>query len=266
MADTRFDFSRLSRRTFFMGSAGLLCVTRGMPSTPGCTLSPEQEEGPYYLDNSKVRQEITEGRPGVPLRLRIQIVDARRCEPIPEAAVDIWHCDALGVYSGFTSNGGGMPGPGGPRGPRGPRAGSTDSTRFLRGLQLSNGKGFAEFSTLYPGWYQGRAIHVHVKVRLGGKVGGERYEGGHVSHTGQVFLPEDVTGQIAKLEPYATRAAVHRTTQEEDQVFTAQQGSASLADLARLKNGSNLEGFTATVVMAVDPDAVPRTAGPRRRA
>jgi protocatechuate 3,4-dioxygenase beta subunit len=123
---------------------------------------------------------------------------------------------------------------------------------------LTNRDGVAEFSTLYPGWYQGRAIHIHAKVRLGGKVGGERYEGGHVSHTGQVFLPEDITAQIAKMEPYAQRLGVHRTTQSEDHVYTGQHGSAALAQMARIKKGSNADGFVATLQVAVERDATPR--------
>ncbi len=165
--------------------------------TPACTLTAEQEEGPYYIDDETLRRDITEGKPGVPLLLAVALVNSRSCEPLRNAALDIWHCDASGVYSGFTANSpdGGMP-PGGPPGGRrggppppgfggrgrGPR--QTDATRFLRGVQITDSHGGTEFSTLYPGWYSGRTIHIHMKVHLGGVADG-KYSGGHVTHTGQ---------------------------------------------------------------------------------
>jgi protocatechuate 3,4-dioxygenase beta subunit len=155
--------------------------------------------------------------------------------------------------------GGGPPdgGPGG--GP--PPARIIGADRFLRGVQVTDAKGVAEFATLYPGWYAGRAIHIHVKVHLGGSVSEGKYAGGHVSHTGQIFLPEDITEDVAKMEPYAKRLNVHRTLQSEDGVFRGQHGSEVLANLARLKNGSNADGFLATITLAVDPDATPGPVG-----
>ncbi|MGO9262639.1 MAG: hypothetical protein ACLQU1_41120 [Bryobacteraceae bacterium] len=93
-----------SRRAFFITGVAALSRLKAMPATPDCTLMAEQEAGPYYLDDQTLRQNITEGKPGLPLKLRIAMVDARRCSPLPSAAVDIWQCDALGVYSGFTAN------------------------------------------------------------------------------------------------------------------------------------------------------------------
>ena len=264
----------LSRRGFLIGGAIALASANGMPSTPSCTLIAEQEVGPYYIDDEKLRRDITEGKPGVPVKLRVALVDAARCAPLENASLDIWHCDALGVYSGFTANnpdggpggdmrGPGGPPPGGPGGPGGPGPGrmgpppgpppnrQIDATRFLRGVQLTDAQGIAEFATLYPGWYHGRAIHIHLKVHLGG----------HVSHTGQLFFPEDVTEQVAKFAPYANRLGVHRTTQTEDHIFQTQHGGASMVTLTRLENGSNAAGFLATVTLAVDPEATPAPVG-----
>jgi protocatechuate 3,4-dioxygenase beta subunit len=285
---------QLTRRSLLAGGAALVCA-HAMPADPSCTLTPEQEEGPYYIDSARLRQDVTEGRPGVPLKLRVALVDSRRCAPLENVALDIWHCDALGVYSGFTANspdgpagmpgrrggppgfGPGMPpppgrgpgGPGGPDGPEGfgpPRAQQTDASRFLRGVQLTNAKGIAEFASIYPGWYSGRAIHIHLKVHLGGSAG-DTYAGGHVSHTGQLFFPEDITQDVAKLQPYSKRLQVHRTLQSEDGIFTGQHGSATMLNLARLTKGSNADGFLATVTLAIDPDATPapvRGFGPGR--
>jgi protocatechuate 3,4-dioxygenase beta subunit len=285
-----------SRRAFFITGAAALSRLKAMPATPACTLMGEQEVGPYYLDDRTLRQNVTEGKPGLPLKLRIALVDARRCNPLPSAAVDIWQCDALGVYSGFTANGGGgldgrgragmgpppgdggrgfgdgfgpgmpPPGPGGPGGPGGrggmpPVARPTDASRYLRGVQLTDPQGIAEFATLYPGWYQGRAIHIHLKVHLGGSAADGKYTGGHVSHTGQLFFPEDVTDEVAKMEPYASRLSVHRTLQSEDGVFNGQHGGASMATLARLSSRASADAFVATVTLAIDPEATPAPVG-----
>src|SRR5207248_7904507 len=101
-----------------------------------CVLSPEMTEGPYYISGEAVRTDITEGHPGTPLRLALTAVDVTTCAPIPNAMIDVWHADAGGNYSGF---------------------GSTSSNRtFLRGTQVTDASGKAAFSTIYPGWYQGR--------------------------------------------------------------------------------------------------------------
>jgi protocatechuate 3,4-dioxygenase beta subunit len=260
--------AHLSRRSFLL--AGCATLAWGQAKDPGCTLTPEQEEGPYYLDDRAIRREISEGRRGVPLSLRVALVDAKSCRPLPHAAVDIWHCDALGVYSGFTAmNGNGPPGgppPGGPPGgfgehgpppmpsPHGSR--HTDATRYLRGVQISDERGRVEFTTLYPGWYVGRTIHIHLKVHVASSVDGANDRGGHVCHTGQLFFPEDITAEVARLDPYATRLGVHRTLQSEDGVFRGQHGSASMLELTRMERG-NAGGFIAATTLAVDPRAVP---------
>jgi protocatechuate 3,4-dioxygenase beta subunit len=270
MQDYAKQQSMVNRRGFMMSGALLLGAWRAMPSTPACVLTTEQEQGPYYIDSEKMRRDITEGKPGVPLRLRIALMHAKHCTPLPDAALDIWHCDAEGVYSGFTAShfgGPGGPGPGGPGGPggrppgpppdgfgpppRGPRV--MDATRFLRGVQSTDSSGIAEFATIYPGWYQGRAIHIHLKV----------HTGGHVVHTGQLFFPEEITSTIAQLQPYAKHQQVHLTTQEEDHVFESQHGAAGMLTLNRIEAKSDSAGFVAIVTLAVDPDASPEPVGMR---
>src|SRR5262249_18482998 len=137
----------------------------------------------------------------------------------------------------------GFGGPGGQRGPRPPGGrggarGGLDETRFLRGVQMTDSRGAAEFVTIYPGWYAGRTIHVHPKSHIGGQAGESQYQGGHVSHTGQIFLPEDITAQIAGMEPYV-KHTVHRTLHTEDHVFQQQGGSHTIASLERLQKGTN---------------------------
>jgi protocatechuate 3,4-dioxygenase beta subunit len=261
----------LTRSGLITGGAAAVFCSRGLPSTPACTLNAEQESSPYYIRYENIKRDITEGKPGVPLKLRVALVDAKRCAPLQNAALDIWHCDAMGVYSGFTSNNPAGPGgrrPGGPgfgglgfgTGDGPPPARQTDETRFLRGIQLTGQDGFAEFATVYPGWYVGRAIHIHLRVHLGGAAAGEQYAGGHVSHTGQLFLPEEFTAQVAKLEPYAKRLHVDRTLQSEDGIFNGQHDADSMVDLRRL-GSSNSDGFLATVMLGVDPEATPPPVG-----
>src|SRR5580698_2925043 len=122
--------SSLTRRTFIgttIGAAASLKITRaarslGMRSpVTACTLAPEQEQGPFYVSGEMLRADIAEAKAGVPLDLHIAILDSRTCEPLAGAAVDLWHCDGIGLYSGFTkSNFGPPPGGEGPGGPGGP--------------------------------------------------------------------------------------------------------------------------------------------------
>ena len=256
----------IHRRAFLVSGAALIGAWRALPSTPACTLTPEQEEGPYYVDYDKLRTDITEGKPGVPLKVRVALVNAKTCSPLTNATMDVWHCDAQGLYSGFTANAGRMPGGPPPRGPRpdgprpegpppgggfGPRPGGghhpMDATRFLRGTQAPNAEGLIEFQTIYPGWYEGRTIHIHMKV----------HTGGHVSHTGQLFFPEDVTLKVATQQPYAKHSDVHLTTLTEDHVYEDQHGAAGMVTLAR-----SGEGYIATAMLAVDPEATPKLVGP----
>jgi len=250
-------------------------------SRPICMLNQEQEEGPYYLDREILRKDITEGKLGIPLRLRLTIVDAKHCNSIPNAALDIWHCDASGIYSGYTAfNPMGPGGPGGrppgppansemggppPSGPpigRPPKMQPSEKQIFLRGVQLSDAQGIVEFETIYPGHYMGRVNHIHMKVHIGGNAGGPEYRGGHVAHTGQIFFPEEISKFVTATHPYADHK-IHRTTIEEDQVFNGQNGSASIAALTPINSAQISEGYIATLTLAIDPDATPRPADRR---
>jgi protocatechuate 3,4-dioxygenase beta subunit len=280
------DLPRITRRSLF-GAAGSLVLAYGAQApaivtsknrvqSAGCMLAPEQEEGPYYVDQALIRSDITEGRPGIPLRLRIVVLDGGRCTPIKNAAVNIWHCDAGGIYSGYTSNnpagppfGGGHRPPGPP--PEGFRPGGdgpppppfhhgpTDNTRFFRGVQLTDSSGVTEFATIYPGWYMGRDIHIHMKVQTSGSVKDGHYLGGHVSHTGQLFFPEDISDAVSRLQPYASHR-IERTRQEEDDIFTSQHGSDFVVALVQTNKRSMTAGFVATAAVGIDPNAEPAPA------
>jgi protocatechuate 3,4-dioxygenase beta subunit len=132
-----------------------------------CILTPQSEDGPFYLDPKLVRADVTEGKPGVPLTLRFRLIEAGPCMALSHARIDIWHCDARGVYSAFTGQG---------------ERHNIDMTSktFLRGTQMTNGAGWAEFATIYPGWYPGRATHIHFKVFVDDKT----------VLTGQTYFPD----------------------------------------------------------------------------
>jgi protocatechuate 3,4-dioxygenase beta subunit len=110
-----------------------------------CARTAEQTEGPYYFDADAIRSDIREDRDGTTLALALRVRGGDGCTPVENAIVDIWHCDAGGVYSGFDAG---------------------EGERFLRGAQATNEDGIARFTTIYPGHYQGRTVHIHAKVHL----------------------------------------------------------------------------------------------------
>jgi len=132
-----------------------------------CTVTAEQTEGPFYFEVDKVRSDIREGHEGVPLQLAVRVREADSCDPIKDAVVDIWHCDAEGSYS---------------------ERGET----YLRGLQVTDADGVAEFTTIYPGWYPGRTIHIHAKVHLDKQT----------VLTTQMYFDDSVSARVFVRDPY----------------------------------------------------------------
>lgn len=186
----------------------------------GCILTPEQTEGPYYIDVDLLRSDVTEGREGRPLQLNLMVQRLPTCQPVADALVEIWHCDALGEYSGFTptqvrgqgeppgsSSGtpaakpkppGGPPPGGGPGGPPGGMGQApANDLRFLRGGQITDDQGRVTFETIYPGWYMGRTVHIHFKVRTE-----PDSDSGH-ELTSQFYFDDALTDRVHATEPYS---------------------------------------------------------------
>jgi protocatechuate 3,4-dioxygenase beta subunit len=226
--DDQQEADRLSRRSTLVRAGGLAAVALGAAGLPAeaagtgeeadavaCVLAPEITEGPYYLPNEKLRRNLTEGLPGAPLALRLTVVNASTCKPIKGAAVDIWHASAGGKYSGEQAN-------------------DTVGLTFLRGIQRTDAKGLALFTTVYPGWYPGRAVHIHVKVHVGGSV----------VHTGQLFFRDSFTDAVYRRAPYSGRSA--RDVRNADDSIYLGGGSRSL-----LRMGTAGKGYVGSISMGV---------------
>ena len=217
---------RITRSGLFARVAGLAVAAIGLglrgggtaraarASAVSCILTPELTEGPYYLAGEKLRRNITEGRPGTRLDLRLAVVDATTCAPISGAAVDIWHADAGGVYSGFG-------------------AGASSRT-FMRGVQKTDRNGVAVFQTVYPGWYTGRTVHIHVKVHVGG----------NVVHTGQLFFSDTLTDAVYKRSPYSRRPS-RDVRNAQDMIY---QSGERQSTLTVRRKGS---GYVGSIAMGV---------------
>jgi protocatechuate 3,4-dioxygenase beta subunit len=194
-----------------------------------CILTPEAMQGPFYFDPKLVRADITEDRPGAPLALTLQVVDSEGCAPLEDTRVDVWHSDALGVYSGYARQ----------------ETGSTEGETFLRGTQFTGAGGEVEFNTIYPGWYPGRTPHIHFKVILD--------ETNLV--TGQLYFPDDVTERVyATASPYRERKAERDTYNANDFIFEKQGGADTVVSIEE-EGGS----YLASLVVGVD-----RAGGPTR--
>jgi protocatechuate 3,4-dioxygenase beta subunit len=204
-----------------------------------CVLTPELTAGPYYLDGHLARTDITEGRPGTPLQLKVRVLALPDCAPLEGAAVDVWHCDAGGEYSGFNGNS-----------LEATQAGGTNDKRFLRGVQITDGDGVATFTTVFPGWYEGRTVHIHLKVLEGGTLA-STYTGGHVAHVGQAFFDEAPTAEILAAGPYLIHTGT-RTTNDQDSIYL-QAGPGAITPLTRRSVGGYVGEFTCIV----DPGATP---------
>jgi len=203
----------LSRREVvtLLGATGVLWLAggltpwRAMADSPGpsCVVRPEQTEGPYFVDErlnrSDIRSDPTDGRmrPGTPLTLTLLVsrLSTGGCQPLTGAQVDIWHCDALGVYSDVRDPGF-----------------NTVGQKFFRGYQITDARGHVRFSTVYPGWYEGRTVHIHFKIRT------EPMARRSFEFTSQMYFDDGLTDRVHGDPPYAARGP--RTARNQhDRIF-----------------------------------------------
>ncbi|TMC80802.1 MAG: intradiol ring-cleavage dioxygenase [Chloroflexi bacterium] len=225
--------SVMSRRTVLLGTLGLwfgvmvaACTGRNpsalssasaSPSsssspiaTPACVVTPAETEGPYFVDERLNRSDITTDpsnasvKSGVPLALTFSVarVGASGCTALSGAQVDVWHCDASGVYSDVSAQ-------------------STVGKRFLRGYQVTDAGGLAKFTTIYPGWYSGRAVHIHFKIRTFSGTS-KTYE-----FTSQLFFDDATTDLVYKNASYSARPS-RDTRNQADMVYTSNGNSGAM--------------------------------------
>ncbi|WP_405628693.1 intradiol ring-cleavage dioxygenase [Streptomyces sp. NBC_00016] len=231
-------------------------ATSTSTSSSCMTLMTSVTEGPYYLDGALVRKDITEGKSGVPLTLRLTVVDATDgCTPVSGAAVEIWHCDAWGYYSGYTTAN-----PGGSAPAESEDGSTADDDTYLRGYQIANANGVVKFETIFPGWYTPRTCHIHLKVHTGGQKEDGTYEGGKVNYTGQLFFPDDIAEEIFTLEPYSKHSGSY-TTLDNDMVYDGGGTASGLLTLKAVHKADPSKGYKGSITLGVDPDAENTGAG-----
>lgn len=180
-----------------------------------CAVTPTETAGPYPSLVDLFRSDIRETKAGTPLTLTIKVVNAgSNCAPVPGAAVEIWQCDAVGNYSSY---------------------GSQTGQTYLRGIQTTNANGEVTFTTIYPGWYQGRATHIHAEVTIGGR---------SIKVT-QIAFPESINNTVHATGVYASRGS-NPTTNLQDGIF-ADSLSAELVTPV----GSPVSGYTAAFQIGI---------------
>jgi protocatechuate 3,4-dioxygenase beta subunit len=220
-----------------LGLAGTPTPEATAEALPACVVRPALTEGPYFVDQmlnrSDIRVEPLDGsvKEGVVLNLIFNVSDvsANACAPLKGAQVDVWHCDALGVYSDVTD----------------PRFDTTGQT-WLRGYQVTDEEGVAEFITIYPGWYSGRTVHIHFKIRTDPE-SDQGYE-----FTSQLFFQEETSDKIyAEEVPYSSRG-YRNTLNADDNIFLGSDGLLTLELEEFEDEEKDLKGYRATFGIGLD--------------
>ncbi|TDZ74649.1 hypothetical protein CTRI78_v000631 [Colletotrichum trifolii] len=193
-------------------------------SNATCALVPETTIGPYYVEGELIRTDITDGQGGVPVHLDVQFVDVTNCGAVPEQLIDIWHCNATGIYSGVSARGqGGL------------------NTTHGRGVQKSDTDGVVQFDTIFPGHYTGRATHIHVLSTDGAEVlPNGTFEGGTARNIGQIFFDQSLITEVELLEPYASNTQ-QLTTNLRDSIAAGEATAEYDPFLKYVKLGDDLQ-------------------------
>ncbi|KAG8933411.1 hypothetical protein FRC01_009407 [Tulasnella sp. 417] len=233
------------------------------PADSACVLSPETVVGPYYIEGESIRTNLVDNEKGLPFYAEFSLFNINDCAPLANAAIDIWSCNATGEYGGFVSTdssnydtslyNGQLVHLGDEN-----ETGSTitDTKTSLRGQQLTDADGIAQFTTLLPGWYSGRTTHIHVRVHVGGQVTANgTYIGGSITHTGQTFFGEDLYTMMQSMWPY-TLSSVVRLSNSADSIYTGSGGAQSHWNLYYVVPGDLSKGVIGYINLIVDPSAV----------
>jgi protocatechuate 3,4-dioxygenase beta subunit len=137
----------------------------------------------WFVFSPIIRTDIREKEPAIPMVLELQMMDVDKCQPVPDAYIDIWQANATGFYGGFAAQG-------------------TEGATWLRGVSPTNSNGVVRFVSIFPGHYPTRAVHTHIMARVGGKVKNGYYQGGQTPLIGQLYYNQDLIDQISRRQPY----------------------------------------------------------------
>lgn len=195
-----------------------------------CAIVSQTTEGPCTTASDLAREDISEGWTGLPVRLGLKVVDGS-CQPLAGAIVKIWHTNLEGIYSGQTPNPGMCTG----------NIQDYIAMDFMRGVQPTDAAGVAYFDTCFPGWYRGRAVHVHFQIK----------QGNASTRISQLFFPEDVTREIFASHPEYRGFGQPDTTFTNDNILAPIGGDARarlILDVARMTDGAMLASKVVAVV------------------
>ncbi|MDT7844584.1 intradiol ring-cleavage dioxygenase [Streptomyces justiciae] len=212
--------------------------TEASATSTVCVLNAEVTEGPYSLDGALVREDIREDKEGFEVQYTFTVVDVGNdCAPLADALVEIWHCDHLGEYSGFVGGNGHT---------------EDDNGTFLRGGQMTDENGQCSITSIWPGHYVSRAVHVHMRVHTDVTLTDDSYTGGEIIHTGQLFFDQDINTEVQATSPY-TENTTQETLLENDSIYD--DGGASSGLLTLIALGSSVsDGYAATLTVGVNSD------------
>ncbi|PQE33172.1 extracellular dioxygenase protein [Rutstroemia sp. NJR-2017a WRK4] len=234
-AGTVLNTSHLSSVTY-SPSDGYGTVFTGNQS---CILVPEVTEGPYYVSGEYIRSDVRETKiqSGIDLIIDIQVIDVSTCEAVPNVYVDFWHANATGVYSGVADAS---------------RPTNINAT-FGRGLQATGPEGAVQFTTFYPGHYQGRTNHIHVATHVGGTAfPNGTFLGTTVSHVGQLFFDTNLTTVLERNTPYTLNTAPV-TTNTQDGIFRQEAALGDPVVEYSLLGSSITQGLFGWIAFGIDP-------------
>ncbi|KAJ5557058.1 hypothetical protein N7494_000973 [Penicillium frequentans] len=222
-----------------------------------CILAPETVWGPYGIDNELHRHDVRESQSGINLYLDIGLIDVETCEPLPDAWLTIWACNATGSYSGFTGID--------PdtsdllSGFEKRTDGTTDDKTFLRGISKTDSEGMTEFLTIFPGYYISRTTHIHVTVQTNVTGKDTSYNQASVQHLGQLFFEEELINSVYQLQPYKDHlSTLNRTTNAEDSLYsTANSDGYSAVVSTALLGHVIADGLVGSITIGVNRSATP---------
>ncbi|MGJ0622967.1 intradiol ring-cleavage dioxygenase [Xenorhabdus bovienii] len=219
-----------------------------------CEMTPEEMSGPYFINNKLLRRNITEDEQGIPLLLTMKVTDSVTCKPLDDILIDIWHCNAMGKYSGWKYINPDLEAPSDNIG----TISRTDESTFLRGAQRTDKEGIVRFTTIFPGFYAGRAIHIHLSARSANV---QKRQEDKFYFVGQLYFPEDISKEVMINDMYSPRE-INRLKNEDDSIFSGAKNRAAILTVKKI--GDNpLDGLHGKIVLSINKDHVSKKITPK---